>query len=348
MRFSKPARALLTAVAAGGALAAPLAASACSRVFSNANGKAMVVGRTMDLFLKDDPALVLRPRGLMGGGFIGISDPNPLRWRARHGSVGMLSMGRVISDGMNEKGLNANALYLEATKYEVRNPRRPGLSNARMVDYVLDNFATVNEALAGLAKVQVVSDPLLDRHWPIHLSLADPSGASAVVEWVNGAIKVHQGSDSLVMTNEPELDWQLENLKRYRPFGGTLALPGDVDPPSRFVRGSSYLKTLPKAVSVHDAEANVSGVMKNVAVPAGARDYSQGDDEDTWVTRWTTIANLDTGTYIFHLAANPYPVWVHLGQLRFHWAGGMRVLDVRPPALTGNVSAWLNNAPVKR
>lgn len=105
MKFARTARALLAAVVAGGALAvAPLAANACSRVFSNANGKAMVVGRTMDLFLSDNARLVLRPQGLKGGGFIHASDPNPLRWTARFGSVGVLSLGTVISDGLNREG----------------------------------------------------------------------------------------------------------------------------------------------------------------------------------------------------------------------------------------------------
>jgi penicillin V acylase-like amidase (Ntn superfamily) len=51
-------------------------ADACSRVFSSAasNGQAMVVGRTMDLFINDNAAL----------------------------------LGKLVSDGLNERGLNAN------------------------------------------------------------------------------------------------------------------------------------------------------------------------------------------------------------------------------------------------
>jgi hypothetical protein len=51
-------------------------AEACSRVFSSAgaNGQAMVVGRTMNLFINDNAAL----------------------------------LGKLVSDGLNERGLNAN------------------------------------------------------------------------------------------------------------------------------------------------------------------------------------------------------------------------------------------------
>ena len=324
----------------------PGIAQACSRVFSNANGQAMVVGRTMDLFVDDRAALVLRPRALAAGGLIGLNDDHALRWHTRYGSTGVLSLGTVISDGINERGLNANLLYLGTSRYPTRNTAIAGLSNARMAEYVLDNFATVDEAIAGLKRVQVVSDRVLDRNWGLHLSLADPSGASAVVEFIDGVMKVKRGNDTLVMTNEPGLRWQLNNRRRYKPFGGSLPLPGDIDPPSRFVRASAYLSTLPKAANANEAEANLYGVMKNVAVPAGARDYSSGDSDDTWLTLWTTIANLSEGHYGIQLNSDPDPVWVSLNRLNWN-AAGMRVLPLRGLGRSGDVSEWLNAAPLE-
>ena len=174
--------------------------------------------------------------------------------------------------------------------------------------------------------------------------MADRRGRSAVVEFIGGRMVVHQGNQTRVMTNEPPLAWQLQNLKRYRPFGGTLPLPGDVDPASRFVRASTFLSTLPQASTPDEAEANLYGVMKNVAVPAGAEDYSGGQAEDSWQTLWTVIANLDQGSYAFQLARNPYPIWVELSRLRFSGGGAMRRLDVQSPALTGDVSDLLNRS----
>ena len=322
-------------------------ADACSRVFSSAasNGIAMVVGRTMDLFINDNAALVMRSPGLAAGGFFGVNDANPKRWKVRYGSVGIWSLDKVLSDGLNERGLNANLLYLDGSRYEARSAARPGIANVNMVAFVLDNFASVEEALAGLRQVQVVSDKLMNREWGLHLSLADRSGDSAVVEYIDGRMVVHRGKKTAVMTNEPPLDWQLRNLKRYKPFGGKLPMPGDVDPPSRFVRGSTYLSTLPKAKSQDDAEANLYGVMKNIAVPAGAQDYSGGEAVDTWDTLWTVIVNMSAGSYAFQLAHNPYPVWVELDQLRWSPGGDMRRLDVQSPDLTGDVSEQLNRAP---
>ena len=331
--------ALLTSVGS----TAPL--EACSRVFSQttSNGQAMVVGRTMDLYFDDGAALALRPRGIRGGGMV-AGGGNALSWKARYGSVGVLSAGKVISDGMNERGLNANLLYLSGTRYETVTPGKPALSNVRLVDYMLDNFATVAEGLAALKKVQVVSDRVLNRDWPVHLSLADRSGDSAVVEFIDGRMVVHRGTSTLVMTNEPSLDWQLNNLKRYKPFGGSLPMPGDVDPASRFVRGSTYLKTLPRASSSDEAEADVYAIMKNIAVVRGSHDYSGSGSDDAWTTLWTTVANLNTGIYYVQVARNPYAVWVDIDKLRLQSGGPMRVLSLKPASLSGDVSQRLNRS----
>jgi len=333
-----------------GALVASLTgadpALACSRVFStrSANGQAMVVGRTMDLYFNDKPALALRPRGLEEGGMLETPTPGAIRWKARYGSVGIFSAGKTISDGMNEAGLNANLLYLTGTEHDRSTSSRPKLSNTKLTQYVLDNFATVQEAVEALKQVQVVSERALNREWPLHLSIADRSGDSAVIEFLKGRMVIHRGASTLVMTNEPPLDWQLTNIKRYKPFGGSLAMPGDPDPASRFVRAATYLKTLPKAASVAEAEADVYAVMKNVAVVRGSQDYSGGDSEDVWTTLWTTVANLDTRTFYVQLARNPYAVWVDLNKVNFGRGGAMRLLDIQPDRLNGDVTELLNRS----
>ena len=151
---------------AGASLATPLSADACSRVFWNDNGVAMVVGRTMDLYVDDHAAMELRPRGTVEGGFVGVTDQNPLRWTSKYGSVGIKSFGQAVSDGMNEKGLDANLLYLSGTQYEKRDLSKPGVANSKLILYVLDNFATVDAALAALSGVQIVSDKAKGREWP--------------------------------------------------------------------------------------------------------------------------------------------------------------------------------------
>ena len=69
------------------------------------------------------------------------------------------------------------------------------------------------------------------------------------------------------MTNEPRLEDQLANLHNYISFGGTLPIPGGIDPASRFVRATYYLNSLTAPATYLDALAKIFSVANNVAVP---------------------------------------------------------------------------------
>lgn len=309
----------------------------CSRVFWNTNGQAKVTGRTMDLYSSDEPQLVVYPAGIERDGQAG---PNSAKWKSKYGSVVVTSLGAATSDGMNEHGLAAHALYLDKTVYEPRD-KRPGVSNGRWVQYLLDNFRTVNEALTGLPGVQIVSVDIAGTKWPLHVAFEDAAGDSAVIEYADGKAVIHHGPQYSVMTNEPFLDEQLINLKRYKLFGGDLALPGDIDPASRFVRASTYLKTLPEPKNEVEAIAGVASVIRSVMVPFGAIDTTGTELFDTWPTLWETFADLTHLAYYFSATTNPYIIWVELKNFNLKAGAPVLALDPRDPALLGDISNQL-------
>lgn len=313
-------------------------ASACSRILSTANGLP-VVARTMDLYLPDHAKVVVYPRGISRDG--AVPGGNTVHWTSKYGSVTVNSLGVAASDGMNEKGLVANLLYLHGTQYE-RRDSRPGLGNTMWTQYILDVSATVSEALAELENYQVVSVTAAGREWPLHISIADASGDSAVIELVNGIRVVHRGKDAAVMTNEPPLDWQLNNLKKYKYFGGTDALPGDIDPASRFVRAASFLKTVPAPETPVDALESVYSIIKTVSVPQGARDTSSGaESEDNWPTLWTTLADSGNRRYFFQSARSPNMFWIDLGKVDFAEGRPVTFVPGDDVSLSGEVSKQL-------
>ena len=55
------------------------------------------------------------------------------------------------TDGVNEAGLSANLLWLVESEYPTYDGSTPGLSIAAWAQYVLDRFATVQEAVEVLA-----------------------------------------------------------------------------------------------------------------------------------------------------------------------------------------------------
>lgn len=317
---------------------APESARACSRIFWNDNDQAKVVARTVDLYRSDEAQIVSYPRGLKRGGMPG--ETGGLEWTAKYGSIAVTAFNSATSDGMNEKGLSANLLYLDHTQYETRD-QRPALSNTLWAQWALDNFATVDEVVQGMSKIQVVSSSLADRQWPLHLSVGDSSGDSAILEFVDGKLVVHQGKQYTVMTNEPTLNEQLANLKKYKLFGGSDSMPGDIDPMSRFVRASSYLKTLPEPKDIREAAAGVYSVARTVAVPFGAEDTSTTISTDTWPTLWFGIADLSHGKYYFQSTKSPNMYWVDIAKLQLAEGAPARAIDAYDPSLDGDVSSQL-------
>lgn len=311
-------------------------AMACSRVLWNDNGQAIVVARTFDFFKEDGAKVVVSPRGVERDGMFGTGK-NAVKWKAKYGSVTVTSFGKIPSDGMNEKGLCANVLYLGPTEYEKENDK-PGLSNLLWGQYMLDNYATVAEALEGMKTLRIVPTEILDKSWPLHLSLEDATGDSAVVELIKGKLVVHHGKEFTVMTNEPSLDEQLANLKKYKEWGGDLAMPGDIDPLSRFVRACSYLKTLPKPKNEQEALAGVYSVARNIAVPYGAHDTSGSETTDTWPTLWSTLGDLTNKIYYFQSSLSPNLFWVDFAKLNLKEGEPVRTIDAYNSTLAGEVS----------
>ena len=313
-------------------------ASACSRILFNAD-QHPVIARTMDLYIPDHPKIVVYPRGVSRDG--AVTDGNTTQWTSKYGSVTVNSLGIATSDGINEKGFVANLLYLHDSQYEKRDAR-PGLANSMILQYLLDVSATVAEALVELDKVQIVSVVAAGREWPLHISISDATGDSAVIEFVNGVKVVHRGKDSAVMTNEPPLDWQLDNLKRYKYFGGVEPLPGDIDPASRFVRASAFLKTAPVPKDTQEALAEVYSIAKTVSVPHGAQNTSVGvNSEDTWPTLWTTLADSSNKLYFFQAADSPNMFWIDLGKINFAKGAPVKQVSGEDISLVGEISGKL-------
>jgi choloylglycine hydrolase len=235
----------VTAVACG--LLATPQAGACSRVLWNNNGKFVVAARTMDWSHSFEDMLFVYPRGQKMDGDV----DGGVEWTSKYGSVGCSVIGYAKqygfdfvkdghSDGINEKGLAAHLLYLEETIYAEPDDR-PGLSYMRWVRYILDNFATVDEAVAGMKGVRIVPVEFGGKLLGLHMAIEDPSGDSAIFEYINGNLVVHHGKQYTVMTNDPSYPFHAENIKRFKDFGGDEDLPGTTEPDDRFVRVAHYL-----------------------------------------------------------------------------------------------------------
>ena len=326
----------LTLIVALCALLSNPLAHACSRVLWNSNGKAVVCGRTLDWSHSFDDMLFIHPRGRkMDGGVDGGAE-----WTSKYGSVGCSIIGYAKkynydyvkdgdTDGLNERGLAAHLLYLKETAYP-KVDDRPAVSYLRWVRYVLDNFATVEEAVAGMKKVRIAPVKLSGRVLGTHLAIEDPSGDSAIFEYIDGNLVIHHGKKYTVMTNDPAYPFHVENIKRYKDFGGKEELPGTTGPEDRFVRLSHFLGRLKEPKDNDEALGKILSVIKTATVPFNADEYGP-----TW---WTSINDCTNKVWYFDWTLNPNIVWVDLKNLNFDEDQPVKVLNPRNPNLVGEVS----------
>lgn len=270
-----------------------------------------------------------RPAGI-------VDDPNPLRWNSRYASLVTTVYGMGSVDGLNEAGLAAHGLYLEVTDFGPRDPAKPGLQAGLWLQYLLDQAATVAEALALMEDIELVKLVVHGHDSNIHLALEDISGDSAIVEYAQGRRVVHHGRQYTLMTNDPSYDEQLELLARqdYSHPSRDLPLPGNVNPVDRFQRAAYYSALLPAPKSQREAVAGVMAIMRNVSVPFGAPYAEFG----VYNTEYRTVTDLTNRMYFFELTTSPNVVWVDFDGLKFADATTPLVADPYDVTLVGDIS----------
>ena len=234
--------AVLLATAVGGAV---VPARACTRVVYLGEHQDVITARSMDWKVDVATNLYVLPRGIARTGKAG---PGSIAWTARYGSVVATGYDISTTDGMNEKGLVANLLWLVESEYPAQRGGKPGLSISLWAQYVLDNFATVEEAVTALQRepYSIVTDkvPGEDRQATLHLSLSDATGDSAIVEYIGGRQVIHHDRRYQVMTNSPVFDQQLALNSYWQQIGGTVMLPGTNRSADRFARASFYINAI--------------------------------------------------------------------------------------------------------
>ncbi len=301
---------------------------ACTRVVYNGPNGTIITARSMDWKGEIPANLWLFPRGIDRFGEAGSTS---VKWKSKYGSVVTSSWDIAASDGMNEKGLAGNMLWLVESVYPAfeKDKTTRGLALSLWLQYVLDNFATVEEAVTALKKEEFV---VVSSHIPgtpifatVHLSISDKTGDSAIFEYINGKLVVHHDRAYTTMTNSPIFDEQLAVYSYWKSIPGTIMLPGTNRAADRFVRASYYIDAIPKTDDIRKALASVFSVIRNCSVPLG---ISSPTEPNISSTRWRTVADHKNLVYYFDNVLNPNVVWVEFSKLDFSEKAKIKKLNL--------------------
>ncbi|QNI00014.1 linear amide C-N hydrolase [Shewanella algae] len=289
----------------------------CTRLVYIGPDEMVVTGRSMDFSIDIPANLWIFPRGIKRNGNVGNKS---LEWQSKYGSLVASSWDIAVPDGMNEKGLVANLLWLTSSQYQDfdSSGSQEGLTISAWAQYVLDNFATVSEAVNEMRKESftLVSDfiPGTDKFTTVHLSISDASGDSAIFEYINKKLTIHHNHSYKVMTNDPPFEQQLAIKSYWSTIPGEIFLPGTSKAQDRFVRASYYLDRVPQTTDRRVAIASVFSIIRNVSVPYGISTKEQPHLSNT---RWRVVADQKNKTYYFENVLTPNVVWVDLMRIKF-------------------------------
>lgn len=301
---------------------------ACTRAVYLGPDNMVVTGRTMDWKEDVQSNIYLFPRGMKRSG---AKIDNTIHWTAKYGSVITAGYDVGTADGMNEMGLVANLLYLVESDYGTSNDNRPVMGLSIWTQYVLDNFATVDEAVAELSKETFRIDaPDLPNGMKssLHMAISDATGNSAIFEYVKGKLVIHKGREFQVMTNSPIYEKQITLNDYWEQIGGLVMLPGTNRASDRFVRASFYINAVEQSSDSRIAVAGVFSVMRNVSVPFG---ISTPNEPNIASTRWRTVSDQRDKVYYFESTLSPNVFWIDTKELDFKINAPVKKLT-----LTGN------------
>lgn len=286
------------------------------------------------------------PRGVARNGLAG---PDSIEWTAKYGSVVATGYDISTTDGLNEKGLVANVLWLAESQYPPAGAAGPAISLSVWAQYMLDNFATVAEAVTALTatplRVATAEVPGEQRLATVHLALSDATGDSAIIEYIDGRQTIHHSRDYQVMTNSPVFSKQLAITEYWEQIGGTVMLPGTNRAADRFVRASFYINAIPKTDDPVESVAAVYSVVRNASTPYG---ITTPDEPNISSTRWRTVVDHKALRYFFESAMAPNTFWVELQNLDLSEGAPTRRLPLGEGEKTvyaGDASAKFESAP---
>ncbi len=323
MKKSLIALALSAAVTAG-------VAEACTGISLSTTTNDHIQARTIEWGEDDlNSKLVVVPRNFA---FTSIMPDrqNGMSWKSKYGFVGISAkVDRFIADGVNEHGLTAGLFYFK--KYGSLAPFDPKAVSNNIVDmdfvrWVLSMHKTVDEVKTALQDIKVVpvyidpeGVPTPTAHWRV----ADKAGNVIVIEIVeNGKVNIYDDKVG-VLTNAPDYPWQVTNLNNYinlmpgttapkmvgnhkvESFGtgtGFLGLPGDISPPSRFVRAAFYVNTAPELKTPERAVAEAFHILNNFDLPIGSEfnpEYRAHIPDIPSATQWTTAVDQTNGMFYY-------------------------------------------------
>lgn len=289
--------------------------NACTGISFTAKDGSFVLARTAEWGGSDlHSRYVVVPRGYRHVSLT-ADGGNGMIFTGKYGYVGVAAnMDQFVLEGLNEKGLSAGLFFFpgygQYPEYDSTEVSRT-VPDMQVVSWILSGFSTVQEVIDHFDEIIVTM--LYPQSGTSHWRVGDPSGRQIVIEITGGKTHIYENTVG-VLTNSPDFPWHVTNLNNYvnlafgeadgnafsaypqvRRFGagtGMIGLPGDVTPPSRFIRAAYYQATAPQYSTGAETVMSCFLILNNFDIPIGVeRQKGQNPTDIPGATQFTTAAD---------------------------------------------------------
>lgn len=294
----------------------------CTGIRLKTKNNSYVYGRTLEFGQDLQSHILMIPRNYALTSLAPSGKPEGLAWKSHYAVVGANAFDTLnFIDGVNEQGLAGGLFYFPGfAGYQEVSPAQYGQSLPiwQLLTWILTQCATVAQVTERLPKLLISKTPFAQMGMvpPAHLIVHDASGASIVIEYINGVLNMHDNPLG-VITNSPDFGWHMTNVRnylnlsvlpapekqlsgiRFAPVGqgsGMVGMPGDFTPPSRFIRAVAFSQATPQAASEQEAIAQVFHILNNFDIPIGTAQDNEGHSDHTL---WTSVSDLKNKVFYF-------------------------------------------------
>lgn len=287
--------------------------------------KTILCARSMEFWMPMQSEIKVYPRGEKCYSTAPDSSKS-FDWISKFGYIGVTALGFGPVEGLNEAGLSFGALTLEGSQYQTvgEDQKKCALALRDIGSWILGNFSTVGEVSEAVRNVKVwgTTVPALNTVPELHFAFHDANGNNLVLEYLDAQAKIHDHPLG-VLTNEPPLEFHLENIRQYNYLKADYAeeieingakvpspgmssemngLPGDWSSPSRFVRIAACVRFGIKPYSSEYGVVLCKHFLNTVDRPKGTAIKRVENSPRLFyeTTLWCTIKDLSNKIFYYY------------------------------------------------
>lgn len=262
--------------------------------------------------------IVINKRGIKKRAL--VQPPNkPAVWVSKYGSISFNQVGvDAPMGGMNERGLVIAQMGLFESKFPENNDK-VAVSVLEWIQFQLDNSSTLEEVIKNNEEIRIAVDIV-----PVHYLICDSQGNVGIIEYINGKLVIHQGSEiTIPVCSNISYNKSKSVLKTYKGFGGEKDIPT-------------------KWNNINDVIAIANSKIKNYMISDNKNPIKSGFEilksvSSKTRTQWSIVFDIKNKNIHFNTLSNNNIRVLNLNDFDYSSKASIQILDIHTSNNKSNI-----------